>query len=351
MPHTMEGALCPTSVAPAIDEAERELLSQLSAVHYEKRSVQLPSSGNVINTLSAGDPALPPLVVVHGWGAGVAFYGRNINGLSESFRVHFIDWLGFGASSRPYFSTSYSPEEAQDFFLDAFEEWIEQMKMIEGANGAQLPFTPFHLCGHSLGAYLSVEFALRRPDLVCNVVLASPVGVPRAPEIMNLPAGAPLLKRLIRWLVFILWDLGATPQLLIRLTGQWIGRALAEKLVVPRFPADCEDTRKAFIEYFYQISAAPGSGEHALSTILQSGAYARRPLCDKLPHVTRPVTFLYGDRDWMDWKTAMELQRSMKMATVCIVEDAGHHLYYDNCEQFNRLVKEACLAARPVNVT
>lgn len=79
------------SPAPAVDVAERALLSHMHPGTYEKRLVRLPRSGHIINTLSAGDRNLPVLVVVHGWGAGVAFFGRNIAGLSAKFRVHIVD--------------------------------------------------------------------------------------------------------------------------------------------------------------------------------------------------------------------------------------------------------------------
>lgn len=357
-------SLSASAPVPAVDRAERDVLELLASARYEKRAVKLPS-GHVINTISAGDPALPTLVVAHGWGAGAAFFARNIDGLCTRFRVHFIDWLGFGASSRPLHPPDLSPEAAESFFLDAFEEWIEEMEAYENPRRsssssnsscstgddrdsgndcvASTAFAPFHLVGHSMGAFLSVGFALRRPELIRNLVLASPVGLPRAPANKLPPPTAPLQKRLLFWVVFTLWERGWTPQVLMRYTGMTIGRLLSSWMVTPRFPTSSEAQRCALVEYFYQISAATGSGEHALSTILESGAYARRPLCDKLPHVKLPVTFVYGDRDWMSWELADELRRSMPGATALArVADAGHHVYYDNPEKFNSLVIEAC---------
>lgn len=321
---------------PGVNAAESSLITRLSpTAKYEKRSIQL-ASGHTINTLSAGAPSLPPLVLVHGWGAGVAFFGRNLCGLARHFRVHLVDWLGFGASSRPPFSTAFSPEEAEGFFLDALDEWVAAMEPLE-----QAPVAPFFLVGHSLGAFLSVAYAERRPQNVRALVLASPVGVPHAPRAPRSPPT--LAVRAVRAVLFVLWDLGCTPQLVMRMVPAAVGRAFARRIITSRLPAGCEETQNALIEYWYQLSVAPGSGEFSLSTILQSGAYARRPLWDRLPDVKQDVTFLYGDRDWMDWRAASELRKQMKGKTeLAVLEGAGHHLYYDRPEEFLEHIVKAC---------
>lgn len=120
--------------------------------------------------------------------------------------------------------------------------------------------------------------------------------------------------------------------------------------MAPRFPARAQATRDAVVEYFYQTCLAPPSAEHSLSTVLESGAYARRPLVEKLPKITVPVSFLYGDRDWMDWKGAVEVGKKMQVKTKVVrVDDAGHHLYYDNPDQFCLAVIDACLPSRCVD--
>lgn len=323
----------------AIDAAERELLSALGNASYEKRPVPL-ASGHVLNTLSAGDINSPSLVVVHGWGAGAAFYGKNIAGLSTVFRVHFIDWLGFGGSSRPHYSLSWTPEEAELFFINGLEEWVQSMQKMEPTLNV-----PFYLVGHSLGAFLAVGFTVKNPRLVKTLTLASPVGVPRrqSSSTRDSVAKPGLFFRLVKWTIFQLWDAGWTPQWLVRIFGERIGRSLCRYLILARFKSNDIRTQDALVEYFYQLSAAPPSGEHSLSTILQPGAYARKPLVDKLPRVQCPVSFVYGEKDWMDWSVAKELlPRMQKTATFNLVSNGGHHMYYDNPREFNKLVHASC---------
>ncbi|MFM7857129.1 MAG: alpha/beta fold hydrolase, partial [Flammeovirgaceae bacterium] len=54
---------------------------------------------NHVTTILVGDPSLPKLVLVHGYGgSGVLMY-RLFKDLSLSFRVIAIDILGMGSSS------------------------------------------------------------------------------------------------------------------------------------------------------------------------------------------------------------------------------------------------------------
>jgi pimeloyl-ACP methyl ester carboxylesterase len=331
-----------------VDASEAAVFAALApSLRYTKRSIPVLSgtTPSFMNTISAGPPSAPPLVLLHGWGSGAALFARNLPSLAASHRVHAVDWLGFGASARPPFDLSASPEAAEGFFLDALEQWVDAMR---SSNEPDALGPRFHLVGHSLGAFLAVGFALRRPAEVVNLVLASPVGVPRAPLDKYPPRSAPLAKRALFWVCFALWERHWTPQALVRNSPTaGVGRTLAAWVMGPRFPTNDAAARAAMDEYFYQSCLGPPSGEHSLSTVLESGAYARRPLEDKLPNVRMSTLFLYGTRDWMDWTGGERVRKSMPVETDLVrVEGAGHHLYYDNPEDFGKYVDAACAAAR-----
>ena len=85
--------------------AERELLkfSKMDPSQIEVRKVVIDELENHVTTILVGDPTLPKLVLVHGYGgSGVLMY-RLFKDLSLSFRVIAIDILGMGSSSRPPF--------------------------------------------------------------------------------------------------------------------------------------------------------------------------------------------------------------------------------------------------------
>ena len=53
-----------------------------------------------MHTISAGDQASPPMVMLPGYGAGSGFYFRKIGGLAQHFRLHCVDLLGTGMSGK-----------------------------------------------------------------------------------------------------------------------------------------------------------------------------------------------------------------------------------------------------------
>lgn len=107
----------------------------------------------------------PPLVLLHGFGGGVALWAQNLDSLSSSGPVYALDLLGFGRSSRPQFRSD--PEGAEELFVEALEEWREKVGLEE-----------LVLLGHNLGGYLSAAYTLKYPQRcvctcahVCRVLL------------------------------------------------------------------------------------------------------------------------------------------------------------------------------------
>lgn len=91
----------------------------------------------------------------------------------------------------------------------------------------------------------------------------------------------------------------------------------------------------------YNITSSTGSGEFALAAILAPGAYARKPLFRRLEGLKVPTVFVYGDHDWMDYKAAVKAKEFMKVPVkIFRVSDGGHHMYLDNPEEFNKIIRE-----------
>ncbi|KAJ4164968.1 hypothetical protein LMH87_006620 [Akanthomyces muscarius] len=379
---------------------------------WRRTMVQLSGKNRALNEVCVekiGDKTEETLVVVHGYGAGLGFFYKNLEPMSRmpGLKLYALDMLGMGNSSRPAFRIHAKDREqqvveAEDWFIDALEEWRQKRKIER-----------FTLLGHSLGGYLAVSYALKYPGHLKKLILASPVGIPEDPYAVNasMPepdvstleneftqdqqqvtenghdsaaaakaaaaaaaspkagGGAPSApKRPIpSWLVW-LWDANVSPFSIIRMTGP-LGPRFVSGWTSRRFSHLPAAESRALHDYAFSIFKQKGSGEYALAYILAPGAYARRPVINRIQDVGRqplpgspakketgfPIVFMYGENDWMDVAGGLASEEKLKRAKeealvratdeekrsengsvkVVIVPKAGHHLYLDNAEFFN----------------
>jgi pimeloyl-ACP methyl ester carboxylesterase len=96
----------------------------------------------------------PPLLLTHGYGAASAMFGPNL--AAAETQVVTWDIRGHGSSESPADPESYSADAA-----------LADMAALL----AELGISRAVLGGHSLGGYLSLDFALRYPDQVAALVL------------------------------------------------------------------------------------------------------------------------------------------------------------------------------------
>lgn len=252
-----------------------------------------------------------------------------------------------------------------NLFIDSLEMFRESQQ-IEN----------FVLAGHSLGGFLAGKYALKYPKHISSLVLISPVGVPAQP-----PKDEHMDMNSMDWRIRVaknLWKMNFTPQSLIRLTGSR-GPNLVKPILNRRFSSRWNDEELQLItDYFYQISIAPSSGELGLNALLEpiflkvkddlvtsasdsnsgkprrvsrGGVYAKEPLEQEMVNLDKriPVLVLYGDNDWLYYPTVedtMRLWRSHGLnAKYITVSNAGHHLYIENSDHFNKVVLDWANAA------
>lgn len=124
-------------------------------------------SGIKIRVVERGDPASPPVVLVHGWGCSAYTFHRNMPALVEAgFRTIAVDLKGHGLSDKPLASEEYT-----------IESLAEHLRDILDALELECPA----LAGHSLGGSLIYHFASRYPERARCLGLLSPVGLKGVP--------------------------------------------------------------------------------------------------------------------------------------------------------------------------
>ena len=85
------------------------------------------------------------------------------------------------------------------------------------------------------------------------------------------------------------------------------------------------------------------SGEDAFYHLQVPVAWAKRPMLNRIdpeldPSV--PISFIYGNRSWMDPSTGEKVRelRTLSYVRVYRIARAGHHVHADKPEEFNQAV-------------
>jgi pimeloyl-ACP methyl ester carboxylesterase len=117
------------------------------------------SFGNT-HIIASGDPAAPPLILLHGRSTNATMWVLDVAHYSAKHRVYALDILGEPGRSAPTRLKGYQPSYAQ---------WL--LEVCE-----QLAIGQVTLLGISFGAWLSLKFAAFAADRVRSLILLSPAG-------------------------------------------------------------------------------------------------------------------------------------------------------------------------------
>ena len=124
------------------------------------RSSRIKLSTGQIFWREAGDSSCPVLVFLHGSWHDNNQWQEIMAPLSKSFHCLAIDLLGFGNSHATQAPTSISNE------VECLHEFLNALKLCH----------PVYLIGHSLGAWIAIDYALKYPAKTQGVVAISPEG-------------------------------------------------------------------------------------------------------------------------------------------------------------------------------
>lgn len=130
------------------------------------REVPLPAAGATMHVVSGPGPGpgtaeAPVYVLVHGIGMSHRYLDRLHRELSSAGAVHSVDLPGFGRSPRPEHGASI------ERYADDLAELLPR-----------LSGRPVVLVGHSMGAQVVTETAVRHRELVSHLVLIGGVTDP-----------------------------------------------------------------------------------------------------------------------------------------------------------------------------
>jgi pimeloyl-ACP methyl ester carboxylesterase len=244
--------------------------------------------------LEAGPRDAPPVILLHGPGATNASMLPLIVDLARDHRVLSPDFPGFGASSAPRWHY-----RAADF-----ARWLEVFQEEVGAK-------PAALVGNSLGGRVAIEAGLRNPGSVDRMVLLCPSPAFKrmrhfVPVVRLLPPDAVITRIPLghRAIVLGIRAMFAKPD---RLSRQWYDAAADEHQRVMRSYRH----RRAFMATLRQIYLEEAFGDHGF--------------WDRLPQMTVPALFVWGDRDRLvPASFERHVVAAVPHAESVVLHDCGH---------------------------
>lgn len=136
-----------------------DMLLEQAPATYERITVET-RFGNTF-MIASGDKSAPPLVLLHGSSMNAAMWIKDMREFSKSFRVYAIDMPG---------EPGRSAENQLPFGTADYTDWLADVF-------SELSIKKASLMGISLGAWLSIKFAVAHPDKVDRLVLLCPAGI------------------------------------------------------------------------------------------------------------------------------------------------------------------------------
>lgn len=273
-----------------------------------ERSDDIKAGG--INTFYLEAGSGTPVILLHGLGATNASMLPTFWELARDHRVIAPDLPGFGDSGKPI----------RSYDAGFYASWLRDFLDKVGVGRALI-------IGNSMGGRVAIEAALAAPERVERLALLAPspafikkremVGVVRLlrPELALVPV--PLPRRLV---LRNLKSMFAQPD---RLEDAWYEAAVDEFLRVFSSPRG----RIAFFSAARQIYLEEPHGE--------SGFW------DRLPELSRPALFIWGDRDRLvPASFARHVEKAVPEAESVVLEDCGHVPQFELPERTHQLVRE-----------
>jgi pimeloyl-ACP methyl ester carboxylesterase len=257
----------------AIETHYRELLGHWPV---PSRQFTVPTREGDTFIVACGPESAPPLLLFHGSGANATAWLADIAAWSAHFRVYAVDMIGepgLSAPARPPLGS------------DAYALWLDDVM-------AALSLTRASIVGVSLGGWLALDYATRRPERVAKLALMCPAGVGRQKNFL----------------------LRALPLMLL---GSW-GHRKVREMVFGRAPAQIAPGQAQMRDFMVLIF------RHFRPRMVKIPIFSD----DALRRLTVPVLAIVGGKDVMldSEETRDRLARVVPQTDIRFLPDARHYI-------------------------
>lgn len=254
-----------------------------------------------------------PLLLVHGFGASIGHWRKNIPVLAGAgYKVYAIDLLGFGNADKP----------TLDYTV---ELWREQLKEFWQTHINE----PAVFVGNSIGGLLCLMVLAEYPTLAAGGVLLNCAGgLNHRPEELNLP---------LRLLMGTFTKVVTSP-----LVGPFLFNRIRQKSRLRRTLHQVYRNRDAvtdeLIDLIYEPSCSPGAQKVFASVLTAPPGPTPAEL---LPRINVPLLVLWGEADpWtpISGATVYQNRPASHSITFTPIPDTGHCPHDENPEVVNSLM-------------
>ena len=254
-----------------------------------------------------------PLVLIHGFGASIGHWKKNMSVWAEAgYQVFALDLLGFGASDKP--TLDYSLELWAELLKDFHQEIVQ---------------APAIFIGNSIGALLSLMLTADFPEMAIGAVLLNAAG-----GLNHRPEELPPPLRFV---------MGAFAKLVSsELTGKFVFEQVRKKRNIRNSLRQVYRNHQAIdddlVDMLYQPSCDAGA-QKVFASILTAPPGPRTN--ELLARVNKPLLVLWGDADpWTPINGAKVYQDAIatKDIQVIAIPNTGHCPHDDRPELVNALV-------------
>jgi pimeloyl-ACP methyl ester carboxylesterase len=254
----------------------------------------------------------PPILLIHGFGASIGHWRKNIPTLSQTHTVYAIDLLGFGQSAKA--PASY------DTTL-----WVEQVYEFWRTFIGR----PIVLVGHSLGSNVGLAIAARHPEMLAGLVMFT---LPDA-SVLDLPKflRSPILKPLVDIPLSSLKRLLTAPIVFAPLF-----RLIRRPQTIQKWAKSAYQLATAVDDELVDVFSRPAydrGATRALAAMINAKNPAAAELQARtvLPQITTPMLLIWGKRDQaVPPSLAPKFRRYNPQIQLIELDDVGH-CAHDEC--------------------
>ena len=252
-----------------------------------------------------------PLVLLHGFGASILHWRKNIPVLAAAgYQVYAMDLLGFGGSDKP--AIEYSMDLWRDLVAEFCEDFIQQ---------------PAVFVGNSIGALLSLMLVTHQPDISAGAVL------------LNCAGG---LNHRPSELFFPLRIMMGTFEKVMNseVVGPWLFDRVRQKHRIRSTLKQVYGNRAAvtddLIDAIYEPSCDPGA-QKVFAAILRADPGPTPE--ELLPQVTCPLLVLWGEADpWTPIQRGRQYEKFSDRIEFVSLPKTGHCPHDERPELVNPLI-------------